>query len=66
MKNVAKNLTLAVLAVCAVVGIVGCFLVFFDMEKYSLFIKSYTPMYSVLIVSIGTKSVVDKIKETKE
>lgn len=63
MKNIAKNLTLAVLAACAIAGLVGCFLSFFDMEKYSLFIKAYTPMYSVLIVSIGTKSVVTKIKE---
>lgn len=65
MKQPAKKLTLAILVIAFLVGLVGCFLAFFDMEKFSQFLISFSPFYLGMVASIGTGAVVDRIQEGK-
>ena len=43
MKKPAKKLTLAILVVAFLVGLVGCFLAFFDMDKFVKFLGAFLP-----------------------
>ena len=65
MKKPAKKLTLAILAVVCAVGLVGCFVASFSMEKFSQFMISFSPFYLGMVASVGTGSVVSKIQEGK-
>ena len=65
MKRPAKKLTLAILAVAFLVGLVGCFLAFFDMDKFVKFLGAFMPFFLGMVASIGTGSVVSKIQEGK-
>ena len=65
MKQPAKKLTLAILAVAFLVGLVGCFLAFFDMDKFVKFLVAFLPFFLGMVASIGTSSVVSKIQEGK-
>ena len=65
MKKPAKKLTLAILAVAFIVGLVGCFLAFFDMDKFVRFLGAFLPFFLGMVASVGTGSVVSKIQEGK-
>ena len=65
MKKPAKKLTLAILAVAFIVGLVGCFLAFFDMDKFVKFLGAFLPFFLCMVASVGTGSVVSKIQEGK-
>ena len=65
MKKPAKKLTLAILAVAFIVGLFGCFLAFFDMDKFVKFLGAFLPFFLGMVASIGTGSVVSKIQEGK-
>ena len=65
MKKPAKKLTLAILAVAFIVGLQGCFLAFFDMDKFVKFLGAFLPFFLGMVASIGTGSVVSKIQEGK-
>ena len=65
MKKPAKKLTLAILAVAFIVGLVGCFLAFFDMDKFVKFLGAFLPFFLGMVASVGTGSVVSKIQEGK-
>jgi len=45
MKKPAKKLTLAILAVAFLVGLVGCLLSFFDMDKFVKFLGAFLPFF---------------------
>ena len=66
MKQPAKKLTLAILAVAFIVGLVGCFLAFFDMDKFTKFLGAFLPFFLGMIASIGTGAVVDRIQGGKK
>ena len=65
MKQPAKKITLAILLVAFIVGLVGCFLKFFDMDKFTKFLSAFLPFFLGMITSIGTGAVVDRIQEGK-
>ena len=65
MKKPAKKLTLAILAVVCAVGLVGCFVDSFSMEKFSQFMIAFSPFYLGMVASVGTGAVVDRIKGAK-
>ena len=65
MKQPAKKITLAILLVAFIVGLVGCFLAFFDMDKFVKFLGAFLPFFLGMVASIGTGSVVSKIQEGK-
>ena len=65
MKQPAKKLTLAILVVAFLVGLVGCFLVFFDMDKFTKFLGAFLPFFLGMVASVGTGAVVDRIQEGK-
>ena len=66
MKKPAKKLTLGILALAFLVGLVGCFLPFFDMDKYTDFLREFSPFFFGMIASVGTGAVMDRIKENKD
>jgi uncharacterized membrane protein len=66
MKKPAKKLTLGILALAFLVGLVGCFLAFFDMDKFATFLASFLPFYLGMVASVGTGAVIDRIKENKD
>lgn len=66
MKNIAKNMTLAILAIAFIVGCVGAFIPTFLMAGYSTFLKGFAPLYMTLITSIGANSAIEKFKETEK
>jgi len=63
--GIAKKITLIILMTTFFTGLLGCFLVFFDMDKFETFVNSFTFMYGLLIVSIGVNSGISKFKEGK-
>ena len=65
MKKPAKKLTLAILAVAFIVGLVGCFLAFFDMDKFTKFLGAFSPFFLGMVASVGTGAVVDRIQGGK-
>ena len=65
MKQPAKKLTLAILAVAFIVGLVGCFLKFFDMDKFTKFLGAFLPFFLGMVASVGTGAVFDRIQEGK-
>lgn len=65
MKQPAKKLTLAILVVAFLVGLIGCFLAFFDMDKFVQFLGAFLPFFLGMVASVGTGSVVSKIQEGK-
>lgn len=65
MKQPAKKITLAILVVAFIVGLVGCFLKFFDMDKFTKFLSAFLPFFLGMIASVGTGAVVDKIQGGK-
>ena len=65
MKQPAKKLTLAILVVAFLVGLVGCFLKFFDMDKYQQFLEAFKPFFIGMILSVGAGAIADKAKEWK-
>ncbi len=65
MKQPAKKLTLAILVIAFLVGLVGCFIKTFDMNKFKLFLESYAPFWKIMVVSIGAGAITEKIKEWK-
>ena len=65
MKKPAKKLTLAILVVAFLVGLIGCLLAFFDMDKFVQFLGAFLPFFLGMVASIGTGSVVSKIQEGK-
>jgi len=66
MKQPAKKITLAILLVSFIVGLVGCFIKAFDMTKFAQFLDAYRPFWIIMITSIGTGAVVDRIQEGKK
>ena len=66
IKQPAKKITLAILIITFLVGLTGCFLKFFDMDKYAKFLASFSPFFVVMITSIGTGAVVDRLKGDKK
>lgn len=66
MKQPAKKITLAILVVAFIVGLVGCFLKFFDMDKFTKFLSAFLPFFLGMIASVGTGAVVDKIQGGKK
>ena len=66
MKQPAKKLTLAILAVAFLVGLVGCFLAFFDMDKFTKFLGAFLPFFLGMVASVGTGAVFDRIQEGKK
>lgn len=66
MKQSAKKITLGILIVAFLVGLIGCFLTFFDMDKYAKFLDAFSPFFIIMIASVGTGAVVDKIKGDKK
>ena len=65
MKQPAKKLTLAILAVAFIVGLVGCFLASFDMDKFVQFLGAFLPFFLGMVASVGTGAVFDRIQEGK-
>ena len=68
MKQPAKKLTLAILVIAFLVGLVGCFLAFFDMVVSCSLPSLYRlmqPFFLGMVASVGTGSVVSKIQEGK-
>ena len=65
MKQPAKKITLAILLVAFIVGLVGCFLKVFDMDKFTKFLSAFLPFFLGMVASVGTGSVVSKIQEAK-
>ena len=55
MKQPAKKITLAILVVAFIVGLVGCFLTFFDMDKFTKFLGAFLPFF---LGMVDRKSVV--------
>ena len=66
MKKPAKKITLAILVVAFIVGLVGCFLKFFDMDKFTKFLSAFLPFFLGMIASVGTGAVVDRIQGGKK
>jgi hypothetical protein len=62
----AKNLTLAILAVGFIMGLIGSWFEAFDMDGYVNFLKGFAPLYMTLIASIGANSALEKYKENKD
>ena len=65
MKQPAKKLTLAILVIAFLVGLVGCFLAFFDMDKFTKFLGAFLPFFIGMVASVGTGAVFDRIREGK-
>ena len=65
MKQPAKKLTLAILVITFLVGRVGCFLAFFDMDKFVQFLGAFLPFFLGMVASVGPGAVVDRIQEAK-
>ena len=65
MKQPAKKLTLAILVIAFLVGLVGCFLAFFDMDKFCQFLGAFLPFFLGMVASVGTGAVFDRIQEGK-
>ena len=65
MKQPAKKLTLAILVIAFLVGLVGCFIKTFDMNKFKLFLESYAPFWKIMVISIGAGAITDRIQEAK-
>lgn len=59
----AKYLTLGILLVGFIIGVVGSFIAFFNMDGYINFLKGFAPLYIALIASIGANSAVEKYKK---
>ena len=59
----AKYLTLGILLVGFIIGVVGSFIVSFNMDGYISFLKGFAPLYIALIASIGANSAVEKYKK---
>ena len=66
MKQPAKKLTLAILVISFLVGLIGCFLVFFDMDKFVKFLGAFLPFFLGMVASVGTGAVVDRIQDGKK
>ena len=66
MKQPAKKLTLGILVVAFFVGLVGCFLAFFDMDKFVKFLGAFLPFFLGMVASVGTGAVVDRIQGGKK
>lgn len=66
MKQPAKKITLAILVIAFIVGLVGCFIKAFDMIKFAQFLDAYRPFWIIMITSIGTGAVVDRLQEGKK
>jgi hypothetical protein len=65
VKQPAKKLTLAILVIAFLVGLVGCFLTFFDMDKFTKFLGAFLPFFIGMVASVGTGAVFDRIQEGK-
>jgi divalent metal cation (Fe/Co/Zn/Cd) transporter len=59
----AKYLTLGILLVGFIIGVVGSFIITFNMDGYINFLKGFAPLYIALIASIGANSAVEKYKK---
>lgn len=59
----AKYLTLVILLVGFIIGVIGSFVVPFNMDGYISFLKGFAPLYIALIASIGANSAVEKYKK---
>ena len=59
----AKYLTLGILLVGGIIGVIGSFVVPFNMDGYISFLKGFAPLYIALIASIGANSAVEKYKK---
>jgi hypothetical protein len=59
----AKYLTLGILLVGFIIGVIGSFVVPFNMDGYISFLKGFAPLYIALIASIGANSAVEKYKK---
>ncbi len=66
MTQPAKKLTLGILVVTFIAGLIGCFLAFFDMDKFVQFLGAFLPFFLGMIASVGTGAVVDRIQEGKK
>ena len=61
----AKNLTLAILAIAFIMGLIGSWFEAFDMDGYVNFLEGFAPLYITLIASIGANSALEKYKRDK-
>ena len=66
MKQPAKKITLGILVGTWLVGMVGCFLAFFDMTKMTAFMLGFSPFYLGLIASIGINSFKEKTNDDQK
>jgi len=62
----AKKLTLGILVLVLFIGIIMLFIKSLDMERYSIFLKAFSPFYISLIASIGVNSGIEKFNSGKE
>ena len=61
----AKKITLVILIIAFAIGCVGSWFASFDMDAFTKFLIHFSPFYLGLIASIGTNSVVEKVKGGK-
>lgn len=60
MKRPAKKITLGILVGTWIVGMIGCFLDSFEMEKMTSFMLGFSPFFIGLVTSIGINSFKEK------
>jgi hypothetical protein len=61
----AKKITLGILIIAFLIGCIGSWFEAFDMDAFTKFLIHFSPFYLGLIASIGTNSVVEKVKGGK-
>jgi cadmium resistance protein CadD (predicted permease) len=66
MKKPAKKITLGILVGTWLVGMVGCFLASFDMEKMTSFMLGFSPFFLGLVASIGVNSYKEKQRDNQK
>ncbi len=66
MKNIAKNITLAILVLAFLIGGVGAFLPTFNFDGYTTFLKGFSLMFGGLVASIGINSGIEKVQDAKD
>ena len=64
-KNIAKNLTLAILTILTIVGIVTLFIPSLEMDRFEKLCHAIAVVFVPLVTSIGINSGISKFKESK-
>ena len=65
IKQLAKKVTLGILALSFLGGLIGAVITTFNMEGYISFLDAFVPFFSVMIASIGANSAIAKIQASK-